>query len=180
MNYIRSSDSGHEYFDPVITLSDDGCEYPLRYAASDDAIRSLYTTGGINLGNSPFERTPGEMNCTVATGNLHIDPFGNLQPCVQWKESIDNIRNRPVAEIWETNPRLKQIREMNAKVLEDIKGATPHYDFCLHCPGLSLLRYGDPTRPEEQYLRVARIRSEIRDAGNGAPDGLPEPSEGGG
>lgn len=44
-----------------------------------------------------------------------------------------------------------------------IKERATDSQFCSHCPGLFLVRYGDPERPEEQHLRVAKIRAEAYD-----------------
>jgi hypothetical protein len=42
-----------------------------------------------------------------------------------------------------------------------LREKTADPQFCSHCPGLSQVRYGDPTRIEDQQLRVAKIRAEI-------------------
>ncbi|MEJ2367633.1 MAG: radical SAM protein [Acidobacteriota bacterium] len=155
------------FFDPVLTLSDDGQDYPLDLKASDAAIRRLYSRNGLNIGNSPFEREPDSLNCAVGTGTLHVTPYGDVQPCTQWKESAGNIRDRSLAEIWNDSPIVKHAREVAKAMPRLIKAGTDKHAFCHHCPGLSLLRYGDATRLDEQYLRVAKIRSEVADREKG-------------
>lgn len=153
---------GYEvYFDPVLTVSDDGESYPLGLQASDAAIRKLLTSEGIKVGSTPFERKDDQPNCSVAMGTLSIDPFGNVSPCIQWKENVGNLREQNLHDIWTTSLELEKIREINRHMNENFKKQTPNYAYCAHCPGLSQLRYGDPTRPEEQYLRVAEIRRDI-------------------
>ncbi len=149
------------FFDPVITLSDDGQEYPLEMRASDEGIAKLYRSDGLNIGNSPFEWEPGELSCTVGAGTLHITPYGDVQPCIQWKQSAGNIREKPLREIWSASPILEEARRVAREMPVLIKNGTRDHAFCRHCPGLSLLRYGDPRRLEEQYLRVARIKAEV-------------------
>lgn len=154
------------YFDSVLTISDDGQGYPLELQASDEGIRRLYSSDGLNIGVSPFERQKGNFNCSLAKGTLHIDPYGNVSPCIQWKEPTGNIRESSIHHIWTTSQELERIRQINATVNSSLEAQTPDHAFCAHCPGLSQLRYGDPLRPEEQYLRVARIRREVYESEN--------------
>jgi radical SAM protein with 4Fe4S-binding SPASM domain len=149
------------YFDPVITLSDDGEEYPLELKASDEGVAQLYKSDGLNVGNSPFDWEPGDLSCTVGAGTIHITPYGDIQPCIQWKQSVGNIREKPLKEIWTTSPILEEARRVAREMPALIKQGTKDHAFCRHCPGLSLLRYGDPRKLEEQYLRMARIKAEI-------------------
>lgn len=149
------------YFDPILTLSDDGESYPLELQASEAALKHLYTSNGLNIGNSPFERKEDMPTCGVAMGTLSIDPYGNVSPCIQWKESVGNLRHENLQDIWTLSQELERIREINRHMAQSLEQATPDHSFCGHCPGLSQLRYGDPTRPEEQYLRVARIRRQV-------------------
>jgi radical SAM protein with 4Fe4S-binding SPASM domain len=160
------------YFDPVITLSDDGEEYPLELKASDEGVAQLYKSDGLNVGNSPFDWEPGDLSCTVGAGTIHITPYGDIQPCIQWKQSVGNIREKPLKEIWTTSPILEEARRVAREMPALIKQGTKDHAYCRHCPGLSLLRYGDPRKLEEQYLRMARIKAEIaREEANAFPPG---------
>jgi mycofactocin biosynthetic radical S-adenosylmethionine protein MftC len=147
------------YFDPVLTISDDRQLYPLELRASDEGIASLYRRSGINIGNSPFEREPGEFNCSVGTGVLHITPYGDILPCVQWKQPVGNVRQSRILHIWNTSPLLLAAREASIKSAQALHDTVEEHAFCAHCPGLSQLRTGDPLRPDEQYVRVAKIRA---------------------
>ncbi len=149
------------YFDPVLTISDDGQDYPMALAASDEALGGLYRQDGINIGNSPFDREPGEYNCTVGTGMMHITPYGDVQPCTQWKQAVGNVREAPIRQIWETSPLLKRVREVNRAVPAHIRETVEDHAYCFSCPGLSQLKTGDPMRVDDQYLRIARIRRAV-------------------
>lgn len=154
------------FFDPVLTISDDGQDYPLELMASDEAIYRLYSVSGLNVGNSPFEREPGEFNCTVGTGTIHVTPYGDVQPCTQWKQPIGNVREQTIAEMWDSSPLLEGVRAVNRRLPAAIERTVEDHTYCFSCPGLSQLRTGDPMRPDEQYLRIARIRRRAADADN--------------
>jgi len=148
------------YFDPVLTPSDDGQAYPLEMAASDETLQKLYRSKKLNVGNSPFQREPGQYNCSVGTGTLHVTPVGDVQPCVQWKQAIGNLREKTLREIWGGSDLLRKVREASLAAPVMLLEKVEDHAFCMHCPGLSQLRSGDPLRPDEQYIRLARIRRE--------------------
>lgn len=152
----------HIYFDPVLTISDDKETYPLDLLASEEGLKRLYKPdSGLNLGTSPFERKAGDTNCKLAMGTLHIDPYGNVQPCLQWKESIGSLRRQTLRDIWYNSPRVEEIRALAYEMVQKMQERYEDYDYCTHCPGLSKLRYGDPLRIEEQYLKAGQIKKTI-------------------
>lgn len=155
------------YFDPVLTVSDDGDPFPLELMASDEAIASLYREEGLHIGNSPFEREGGEYNCTVGTGTFHVTPYGDVQPCTQWKQAVGNVRKARLKEIWETSPLLQEVRKVNRAVPGEIQRTVEDHPYCFSCPGLSRLTTGDPLRVDDQYLRIARIRRRVAEEKNG-------------
>lgn len=156
------------FFDPHLYTSTDGEAYPLDLKASDEALYRLFSAKAMNIGNSPFEGTP-DLNCSVASGSLHIDPRGNLHPCIQWEEPVGNVREAPLKEIWEGSLRLKEIREMNRNLPQLLKGACQDASFCNFCPAAARRELGSPTTMTEQHLRVARIRrTAFEDAGGPA------------
>lgn len=147
------------FFDPHLYTSTDGETYPLDLKASDEALYRLFSAKGLNIGNSPFDGTP-DMNCSVASGSLHIDPYGNVHPCIQWDEPVGNVRQATLREIWEGSTRLGEIRDMNRKLPQLLQGACEDANFCNFCPAASRRELGSPTTMTEQHLRVARIKRE--------------------
>jgi hypothetical protein len=71
------------------------------------------------------------------------------------------VRQTRIRNIWDTSPLLLAAREANLKSAQAIRDTVEDHAYCAHCPGLSQLRTGDPLRPDEQYVRVAKIRSGI-------------------
>ncbi len=149
------------FYDPVLTPSDDGQEYPLELKPSDEAIQRLYSASGLNIGNSPFEREPGQYHCGVGSGTIAVDPYGNIYPCVQWKEPVGNVRHGSLREMWEHAPLLEQVRAVSRALPTQLMTSVRDQAYCFHCPGLARLQTGDPSKPYTQALRVARIRREV-------------------
>lgn len=149
------------YFDNTITPSDNGDFFPLNLRASDEAVSFLYSADGLNIGNSPFERENKSMNCTTASGTLTITPSGDVQACTQWKKPAGNIREKPLIEIWKTSEFLEKARQITRLMPRILDEEVADGGFCFHCPALSDLKYGDPTRIDDEYLRVAQIRKKV-------------------
>jgi radical SAM protein with 4Fe4S-binding SPASM domain len=162
-------------FAPVITPRDDGEEYPMELVASEEGLRALYSAGALDIGNQPIERKEGEMLCNVATGTLHVDPYGNVLPCTQWPEAGGNIREQRIEEIWRDSPVFRSAREIALKLPGMVHEQTPDHEFCHPCPALSKLCYDDPLRIDEQQLRIAKVRRQVAKedsrSGTGKPPG---------
>jgi len=41
--------------------------------------------------------------------SLNIDPYGNINPCVEWKEPLGNVRRDDIFEVWENSDKLKKL-----------------------------------------------------------------------
>lgn len=148
------------YLDMVVTPSDDGDLFPLDLRATDDQFRDvLRNRTRYTIGSSPFEQPISGLSCGLAMGTLHVDPYGNVQPCIQWKESGGNVRRQSIQEIWTASQVFEEARAANRKIAE--LRAAGDDALCGHCPALSKLRHGDVTRPEEQRLRLIRLTKEL-------------------
>jgi radical SAM protein with 4Fe4S-binding SPASM domain len=142
-------------WDPVLKQSDDGLDYPLRMAPSRDSVVKLFSTPRFKTGRSPFERGDGAEVCNIGKNLIHIDPFGNIYPCLEWNEPIGNIRNDDIRHLWEDHPKLRELmclaKEMACKV-EKLPVS------CHYCMGSSMKKYNDPKKIDDDELQVAQIR----------------------
>jgi MoaA/NifB/PqqE/SkfB family radical SAM enzyme len=153
------------YFDPVLSPSDDGLDYPLAFQASEEALRRLYGDPRFRAGSSPFERGENDSTCNIGKSLIHVDPYGFIHPCIQLRRPLGNVRTHRIAEVWRHSPELGELRKMSLEAAARLREATPDHAYCHHCLGLSQLRHGDPMRPEDQQIRLARIRRECRPTG---------------
>lgn len=151
------------YFDPVLSPSDDGQDYPLALQASDEALKYLYSKPGFRVGTSPFERGENDSTCNIGKSLLHVDPYGFIHPCIQLRRPLGNLRTHRIEDLWRDSTELGNLRRMSLEAAHRLRDATPDHTYCHHCLGLSHLRHGDPMQPEEQQLRLAKIRREVRE-----------------
>ncbi|HNQ77067.1 MAG TPA: radical SAM protein [Acidobacteriota bacterium] len=146
-------------WDPVLRRSDDGQAYPLSFSPGKASIHILLSDPGrFRMGRSAFEGGDGDGACNIGRNLLHVDPFGNIYPCIEWKEPLGNVRSADILEVWETHPLLPDLMSISREMEETI-GALPVK--CHFCMGQSMSRYGDPRRIDEDELEIARIREEL-------------------
>ncbi len=146
------------FWDPVITPSEDGLQYPLKFRASDAGLDKLIGHPRFRIGASPFDRGEGDSVCNIGRISLGIDPYGSVVPCMQWKESLGNVRSEDIMKIWNESPRFPELIALSGRCLEKIRMATEDHVYCFNCMGKSRLLYGDPTIPDEYELKIAALR----------------------
>ncbi|MFB3851308.1 MAG: radical SAM/SPASM domain-containing protein [Acidobacteriota bacterium] len=145
-------------WDPVLSPSEEGFDYPLKFRASEEGLYRLLTEDKFKVGSSPFERGEGESLCTIGRVQVTIDPFGNIHPCPQWKEILGNVRKDDIFEIWKNSEKLQEIIKMSEKVQEVLKKNTIAHNFCFHCMARSRLLFKDPLKPNPCELKIAEIK----------------------
>lgn len=153
-------------WDIVLSPSEDGFDYPLKFRASDDALEKIISQEKFKIGNSPFERGEGESICTIGRLSITIDPYGNIHPCPMWKEVLGNVRGDDILEVWENSERLKEIIEISDRVPNECKKETKAYDYCFQCPGRSKLIFNDPLKPDPYEIKIAEIKMKLAQKGN--------------
>jgi len=145
-------------WDPVVSPTVEGFDYPLKFMASEKAFERLITEEKFKFSSSPFERAEGDSICTVGRISITIDPFGNIKPCPQWQEEIGNVRENDILEIWNNSEKLKEIIKISEEIPEELKKVTKAHKYCFHCAARSKLLFGDPKRPDPQEIKIAEIK----------------------
>lgn len=153
-------------WDPVISPSEDGFDYPLKFRASNEALKRLFSDEKFKVGSSPFDRGEGESICTIGRISVTIDPFGNIHPCPQWKEILGNVRRDDIFEVWKNSERLKEIVSISEKIPEELKKSTRAYNYCFQCPARSRLLFNDPLKPDPSEMEIAEIKMALAQKGS--------------
>jgi radical SAM protein with 4Fe4S-binding SPASM domain len=145
-------------WDHLLNSSEDGLDYPLKFRASEKNIERLFSESKFKASSSPFMEDECGSICTVGRMSLNIDPYGNINPCVEWKEPLGNVRRDDIFEVWENSDKLKEIMKISEEVGKKVKSITDAHQYCFNCIGRSKIVYGDPYKVEPLEIKVAELR----------------------
>ena len=167
-------DLAHSYDVPLnmsMTISgrDDGSREPLTIIPSEPGMLSafqLLRKQAGQMGNDEEvhhtlldcdqESDSEQKLCGSASSTLTIDPFGNVLPCVQWRETAGSLHEESVRGIWKSSELLQQVRSvLLRKNFSKQEGAG-------HCPALAKILTGNPLQvyPQAVTLKKAIEKSE--------------------
>ncbi len=113
---------------------------------------------GIDAISCP-QLAPNTYLCAVGRRTFSINPFGDVQPCLQYVQKAGNLRQDTFQEIWQDSSLLKEIRNM---WLDDLHNCVNCRDlkYCQPCIGLAYLE-GDPLGPASSHCLLAKSRRQI-------------------
>ena len=95
--------------------------------------------------------------CGAAKNTYHIDPYGQLAPCILSRAQQYDLRSGSFRQGWEmflqalrlqTAPRVEQCKDCHLLVL------------CGQCPGKSSLENGSLIEPVDFFCQIGRLRAE--------------------
>lgn len=134
------------YLDPNLTLSDEKESYPLDYQISLEVKDKILKDKRFKIPSKELSYDEGDFVCNIGKNLIHIDPYGNIYPCIQYKEVIGNIRKDDIVELFQKSPRLKELMELSRKIQEKRKVEGKKG---FHCMGRAKLIYDDEEKEEE-------------------------------
>lgn len=73
--------------------------------------------------------------CSAGKCSLSIDPRGEVRPCMTLPVRLGNVRETPIAQIWETAPALETLRGVTMRDVCLRCGTCRYFDFCELCLG---------------------------------------------
>jgi radical SAM protein with 4Fe4S-binding SPASM domain len=149
----------HFGYNPNLSVMDDGCEVPLEYGLSDDALRDLWSKDPQGEGPDWEPSRYSGPVCNAGLNRLCIGPYGDVYPCVQLRLAAGSLWEQQLADIWRNSPVLRQLRQFTWSDLE-VCHQCHLRDFCLPCLGQAWVEHGDLRRPSSVICRQTRLRSE--------------------
>jgi radical SAM protein with 4Fe4S-binding SPASM domain len=161
--YDWSMERGFELkVDPNITPKLNGDREPTQYRASRDTLLWFYrerTRRWKKSRPTPILETDNSYVCNAAKGKCAVNPYGELLPCIEIRESFGNLSQESFHDIWNSAPARKW-REPRIKNLTD-KGEPGLYGFCDHCPGMAKNEHGDPMKLTDYTKVVAEVKRQV-------------------
>ncbi len=85
---------------------------------------------------------PSEKHCGAASSRIAIDPYGHVYPCVQWRRSVGNLREKSIKEIWTRSTGLDEVRALTAEAKEFVASLRDRGQKMAFCPALALMNTG--------------------------------------
>lgn len=155
-------------YDTTLVPADDGSDRPLHEAMQAGTLHGFYTRylDGWRAREPEPEHSPCNSGINIAT----IDPYGNVNPCIQLRLAAGNLREQSFGQIWRESPLLRRMRGMTVSELHDCQGCEL-LPFCVRCPGVVQLETGDLIGCSQ----VARMDATARRAALDAKGIVPEP-----
>lgn len=145
--------------DAEIGAKDDGDLSPLAHALDDEQLAVFVREfKGPLPEKARFQ--PEDRLCRPGASSFAIGPYGDLFPCMQIKQSMGNLRERPFREIWRDSEPLADVRDLRAGDFEGCN-ACSHFGPCKPCPGSSQTLTGSMTNPTPTHCRTTEARSRL-------------------
>lgn len=83
--------------------------------------------------------TADRYHCGAGSEEIHVDPFGNVFPCLHLRWPAGNLHQQSIAEIWRGSPTFGRARQLSVDTARRLAGQHPiQFGAPLFCPGLAL------------------------------------------
>jgi radical SAM protein with 4Fe4S-binding SPASM domain len=151
-------------YDPLLIGSLDAKQEPFALRLSPEEVVDLEMPN-LQLKDemrAMLERTAGKplspflYQCSAAMNTYHIDPYGQLSPCILSRARSYNLRSGAFKEGWEVF--LQQVRAQPGKTQERCTGCNL-LTLCAQCPGKSNLENGNQDELVNYFCQVGRLRA---------------------
>lgn len=156
--------------EPTITPRDDGDLAPTHLVPTDAALLRLADlkrrlreeaepSSNLSEGRTIDQEAPPPSSahlCGAAASTLAIDPYGNVYPCVQWRQLLGNLSETTIREIW-SSPAVDRIRELTCTAKQMVEGLGEHGRFAAFCPGHAVTEAGSPLKLYPDARRRLRL-----------------------
>ena len=92
--------------------------------------------------------------CGTGVKTFHIDPSGQLHPCMLWRKSPYDLRHKPLEDGWRDH--VSRLRNM--KVPKTGCNSCSSRGVCGRCPAASFLEMNDPSKSVPYHCKVGEAR----------------------
>ncbi len=76
--------------------------------------------------------------CTAGRGIVSVDPYGNIYPCLMWRQPKGNLKQRSFETIWNDVHVWEEVRSLTLQDVDDCLECERR-PFCNRCTGLALM-----------------------------------------
>jgi radical SAM protein with 4Fe4S-binding SPASM domain len=147
-------------YDTVIIPRLDGSMEPCRNRLDRKELYSLLYPEVQEKGGDGNPRE-NDLSCSAGLNVLSISPYGDVFPCMAFKETGGNLTKNSLSEILHS-PIFSKIRSITLSDLRECKRCE-FIQYCNRCPALAWLETGDLLGPSEADCLIARVIKSIID-----------------
>lgn len=148
--------------DPFVTPKLNGDNTPTKLRASPDQIREFYKRLVAKWPDGkpkPVIEEQKDYVCNAAKGKCAVTPYGELLSCIEIREPLGLLIEKPFEELWNGTVANKW-RNIKVGELKDRPNDSAA-SFCDHCPGMALHENKNPLQVSSYSVEVAKIRREF-------------------
>lgn len=149
--------------DPNVTPKLNGDNYPTQFRANRETLYWFYkerATRWKNSTPSPTLETKDSYICNAAKGKCAVNPYGELLPCIEIRDSFGNLSTEKFEDIWHSEAA-KKWRTPKLKNMKDGEGESGLYSFCDHCPGMAKNEHGEAMKLTSYTKLVGEVKRQV-------------------
>lgn len=156
-----ASDMGSQFlYDTVIIPKMDGSMEPCINRLDRDELYSLLYPE-VQMKEEGENSSEDDLSCSAGLNALSISPYGDVYPCMGFKESGGNLTKNSLSEI-QHSPIFSKIRSVTLSDLRECKGCEL-IRYCTRCPALAWLETGDLLGPSHADCLLAGVVKSVVD-----------------
>lgn len=161
VHHLAKSLGCYPQFDPTIVPKDNGDKSVLSLRIGKDKLKELFQDKNLfspkRIIVKPLKR---DFLCGAGKSLVNITPYGEVQPCLQFRINAGNLRNRSFADIWKNSLSLLNLRSLKETDLY-ICNSCSLQRFCSRCPGIAQLEDGDFLGKQTRACEIAEVKKEL-------------------
>jgi radical SAM protein with 4Fe4S-binding SPASM domain len=152
---------GADYtLDPKLNPRENGDMAPTALAIDKSTYLALWRDPRFGGKRRPSTaRSLDATPCTACSGNVHVEPNGELRPCTQWDIKTGHVSSTSVREAWYENPAAETIRRLSWNDLPGCRVCDLRA-YCHRCFAESERYSGDALAPYARACQSARWKYE--------------------
>lgn len=148
--------------DPNLTPKLNGDLSPVKYRASEETLLWFYRERLRRWKNSRPKASgdqPDSYVCNAGKGKCAVNPYGELLPCIEIRESLGSLIKGSFQEAW-YNEKVNKWRQLKVKDLTNYENLELQ-NHCDHCPGMAKNEHGDSKKISCYTKQIAKVKMQV-------------------
>ncbi|NCC52364.1 MAG: radical SAM protein [Spartobacteria bacterium] len=138
-----------------LLIPTDADHHPMREIGLTDEQMYEFLRDKVSVegGGRPEPPAPDDPVCGAGSNAVAVNPYGDVYPCLGYREKVGNIREQRFADIW-SSPHLDQLHAARYRDYVNCQECA-YISCCSRCPGISRAECGRPFDAAPTVCRVA-------------------------